>query len=144
MTNQELIANLDIDQKTGKISLEQWSEMRGAIVKLIRDGVKRGAAEMETGYTETEENCKGCMGPCGVCREHEVWGKERILKLLTVIQAGLSMRMAQKAYFRTKSGDDLDKARKREVEFDKMAATEIEQLAAENGVKIEGPPTLFS
>ena len=137
MTNQELIANLDIDQKTGKISLEQWSEMRGAIAKLIRDG-KRG------GYTEAEENCKGCMGPCGVCREHEVWGKERILKLLTVIQAGLSMRMAQKAYFRTKSGGDLDKARKREVEFDKMAATEIEQLAAENGVKIEGPPTLFS
>ncbi len=23
--------------------------------------------EQQNGYTETEQNCKGCMGPCGQC-----------------------------------------------------------------------------
>lgn len=28
--------------------------------------------QIETGYTPTKQNCKGCFGPCGVCREKPV------------------------------------------------------------------------
>ena len=124
MTNQELIANLDIDQKTGKISLEQWSEMRGVIAKLIRDGAKRGAAEMETGYTETEESCKGCMGPCGMCEDTVIRDAR---ELEEIVRLGTKMRTAQKAYFRTRTTEWLDESKKLEREFDVAAAKKLDE-----------------
>lgn len=31
------------------------------------DGALYPVTETESGYTEKEETCKGCMGPCGQC-----------------------------------------------------------------------------
>lgn len=212
MTNQELIANLDIDQKTGKISFEQWWAMKSAVEKLVMDSVKIDAGELETGYTEAEENCRGCMGPCGVCEGSEVekvvkWahgiadslsknksfseeeqevfanvrdgvirgvmdglgsckacaeierrvrerlekemdaqcraGQEKIMQLERVVRSGVEMRSAQNGYFRTRTGENLDLARKLEREFDQMAT---KQLGTDEVTVVKGygeMPTLF-
>ena len=132
MTNQELIANLDIDQKTGKISFEQWWAMKSAIEKLVFDSVKIDPEELETGYTEAEESCKGCMGPCGMCEDTVIRDAR---ELEEIVRLGERMRAAQKLYFRDRSGANLDLARKLEREFDVAAAKKLDEAPKK--------PTLF-
>jgi len=51
MTQQELNKRLDAYISGGAKALRAQSE------------------KQESGYTEAEEKCKGCMGPCGMCEE---------------------------------------------------------------------------
>ena len=131
MTNQELIANLDIDQKTGKISFEQWWAMKSGVEKLVMGSVEIDAEEMEAGYTEAEENCKGCMGPCGMCEFIETARQgqmEQIVRELEeIVKLGAKMRTAQKAYFRTRTSDNLEKSKILEREFDVRATKKLDE-----------------
>lgn len=49
---------------------EQASRSRVMINAAIRE------FEAETGYSEAEQNCKGCMGPCGICKETQTTKSE--------------------------------------------------------------------
>lgn len=64
------------------------------------DNVVKAEARQPSGYTETEEDCKGCMGPCGMCEESVIqdareleeidWGKrcEQRKNCISGIEAG--------------------------------------------------------
>lgn len=133
MTNQELIANLDIDQKTGKISFEQWWAMKSAIEKLVFDSVEIDPDELESGYTEAEENCKGCMGPCGMCEDTVIRDAR---ELEEIVNLGVRMRAAQKAYFRNRTTERLEFSKGLEREFDVAAAKKLDETPKK--------PTLFN
>lgn len=84
-----------------------------------------------TGYTETEENCPGCMGPCGVCEDTVQDARE----LEEIVRLGAKMRSAQKTYFRTRTTEWLDESKKLEREFDVAAAKKLDETPKK--------PTLF-
>lgn len=154
MTNQELIANLDIDQKTGKISFEQWWAMKSGVKKLVMDSVEIDAGELETGYTEAEENCKGCMGPCGRCGDAEA---EKVVRWAHGIADSLSKNTSfseeeQEVFATVRDGvikgvmerlekemdvaqSDYDEGGSREREFTRAAGRLIEEASLKKRIR---------
>jgi len=112
MTNQELIKQIDDLQGLGEISFEQWWAMKCAVEKL------------GTGYTETEESCKGCMGPCGMCEDTVI---QDVRELEEIVRLGAKMRTAQKAYFRNRTSERLEESKRLEREFDVRAAKKLDE-----------------
>lgn len=43
-----------------------WHEYTPSRV-MIDAAIREYEREQQNGYTEAEQNCKGCMGPCGQC-----------------------------------------------------------------------------
>lgn len=67
MTITELLKRNDQEQAAGEIGFAEWHTIKDALT-LLREG-RRDWGELEAEYTETEESCKGCMGPCGMCED---------------------------------------------------------------------------
>lgn len=144
MTNQELRQQIDTDQFTGKISFEQWSALSKALDKL--DVLDNTAAEIEnlrTGYTKAEENCKGCIGPCGACENSELMeaqsiaAQKRIEELEAERENVRKMRKAQKAFFQSTPGSA---ARLTALEDSRRLERWVDAALAPK----ETPATLFS
>lgn len=117
MTITELLQRNDNEQAAGEIGFAEWHTIKDALT-LLREG-RKDWGELETGYTEAEENCKGCMGPCGMCEDTVIRDAR---ELEEIVRLGERMRAAQRLYFRNQSGANLDLARKLEREFDVRAA----------------------
>lgn len=69
MAITELLKRNDQEQAAGEIGFAEWHTIKDALT-LLREG-RRDWGELEAEYTETEESCKGCMGPCGMCEDTE-------------------------------------------------------------------------
>lgn len=134
MTNQELIANLDIDQKTGKISFEQWWAMKSAVEGLSKPDV-RSIYDLPEPPTREEYLLEHANG----LERRVVHLQDTVIRdareLEEALRLGVKMRTAQKAYFRTRATEWLNESKKLEREFDVAAAKKLDEAPKK--------PTLF-
>lgn len=85
---------------------------------------ERAADRFLGGYTKAEENCKGCMGPCGMCEDTVIRDAR---ELEEIVRLGAKMRTAQKAYFRTRTSENLEESKRLEREFDVRATRKLDE-----------------
>jgi len=122
MTITELLQRNDQEQAAGEIGFAEWHTIKDALT-LLREG-RRDWGELEAEYTETEESCKGCMGPCGMCEDTVIRDAR---ELEEIVRLGAKMRTAQKAYFRTQTSKNLEESKRLEREFDVRATRKLDE-----------------
>lgn len=134
MTNQELIANLDIDQKTGKISFEQWWAMKNAVETIGKRNI-RSIYDLP----EPPDREEYLIEHAGELERRVVYLQETIIQdareLEEIVNLGVRMRAAQKAYFRNRTTERLEFSKGLEREFDVRAARKLDETPKK--------PTLF-